>query len=67
MNEKLIKKKDEIKKIEEKIKKLSTKKAKLTKEIELLEMRENINNYKALEVRLSQTGMTLEELLQTLK
>ena len=67
MNEKLIKKKDEIKKIEEKIKKLSAKKAKLTKEIELLEMRENINNYKALEVRLSQTGMTLEELLQTLK
>ena len=59
----LNKKQEKLEKIEEKIKTLNRLKAKLTKEIELMKMRQDLEKYKAIEVMLKEKGMSIEELL----
>lgn len=65
--EKLAVKQEELKKVETKIKKLNEKKTKLMNEIKILEMEAKSEQYAALEITLSEKGMSITELLETLK
>ena len=60
----LNKKEEKLEKIEEKIKALNRAKAKLTKEIELIKMQQDLEKYKAIEVMLKEKGVSLEELIE---
>lgn len=62
----LANKKEELQKIEARIKKLNAKRSKLLKEIEIMEMRKKVNDFEALEISLKEKGLTLQELLNTL-
>lgn len=63
MIELLNKKQEKLEKIEEKIRALNREKAKLTKEIELIKMQQDLEKYKAIEVILKEKGMSVEELI----
>ena len=60
----LNKKQEKLEKIEEKIRALNREKAKLTKEIELIKMKQDLEKYKAIEVMLKEKGMSIEELIK---
>ena len=59
----LNKKQEKLEKIESRIRTLNREKAKLTKEIELIKMQQDLEKYKALEIALKEKGMTVEELI----
>ena len=63
MIESLNKKQEKLQKIEEKIKTLNRLKIKLTKEIQLIEMQQDLEKYKAIEVMLGEKGISIEELI----
>ena len=63
MMELLNKKQEKLEKIERKIRTLNREKAKLTKEIELIKMQQDLEKYKAIEIMLKEKGMSIEELL----
>ena len=59
----LNKKQEKLEKIEERISALNREKAKLTKEIELIKMKQDLEKYKAIEIALKEKGMSIEELI----
>ena len=63
MIDRLNKKQERLKKIEEKIRALNREKSKITKEIELIKMQQDLEKYKAVEVMLEERGMNLEEII----
>lgn len=63
MMELLNKKEEKLEKIERKIRTLNRAKAKLTKEIELIKMQQDLEKYRAIEVILKEKGMSVEELI----
>ena len=63
---KLFGKKEELQKIELKIKNLNDKKNKLIKDIRILEMQEKTERYELLEISLKEKGITLSELMEKL-
>ena len=63
MMELLNKKQEKLEKLEKRIRTLNREKAKLTKEIELIKMQQDLEKYKALEIALKEKGMTVEELI----
>ena len=64
MIELLNKKQEKLEKIEKKIRALNREKAKLTKEIELIKMQQDLEKYRAIEVILEKKGMSIEELIK---
>ena len=64
MVEVLNKKQEKLEKIEEKIRALNREKSKLTKEIQLIKMQQDLERYKAIEVMLKEKGMSIEELIK---
>lgn len=64
---KLASKREELEKIEERIKILNERKKKLLKDIKILEMEAKTEQYAALEISLKEKGMNISELLETLK
>ena len=64
--EKIISKREELEKIEIKIKKLNQKKNRLVKDIELLEMQQKTEQYAALEIRLKEKGLSISQLIEQL-
>ena len=60
----LNKKQEKLEKIEEKIRALNRAKAKLTKEIELIKMQQDLEKYRAIEIALKEKGMSVEELIK---
>lgn len=60
----LNKKQEKLEKIEERIKALNRAKAKLTKEIELIKMQQDLEKYRAIEIMLEEKGMSIEELIK---
>ena len=63
---KLFGKKEELQKIELKIKNLNDKKNKLIKDIRILEMQEKTERYELLEISVKEKGITLSELMEKL-
>ena len=63
MIELLNKKQEKLEKIEKKIRALNREKAKLTKEIELIKMQQDLEKYRAIEIMLKEKGMSIEELI----
>lgn len=64
--DKLAAKREELNKVEIKIKALNQRKVKLQNEINMLELQAKSDQYEALEVYLQEKGMNLSELLKTL-
>ena len=64
--EKIISKREELEKIEIKIKKLNQKKNRLVKDIELLEMQQKTEQYAALEISLKGKGLSISQLIEQL-
>ena len=64
--EKIISKREELEKIEIKIKKLNQKKNRLVKDIELLEMQQKTEQYTALEISLKEKGLSISQLIEQL-
>ena len=64
MMELLNKKQEKLEKIESRIRTLNREKAKLTKEIELIKMQQDLEKYRAIEVMLKEKGMSIEELIK---
>ena len=64
MMELLNKKQEKLEKIESRIRTLNREKAKLTKEIELIKMKQDLEKYRAIEVILEKKGMSIEELIK---
>ena len=60
----LNKKQEKLEKIESRIRTLNREKAKLTKEIELIKMKQDLEKYKAIEITLKEKGVNLEELIR---
>lgn len=60
-------KKERLDQLNNRISTLTTKRNKLQKEIELYEMKKNNADFKLLEVKLAEKGMTLEELLSSIE
>lgn len=60
----LNKKQEKLEKIESRIRTLNREKSKLTKEIELIKMQQDLEKYKALEIALKEKGMSIEELIK---
>ena len=60
----LNKKQEKLEKLEKRIRTLNREKAKLTKEIELIKMQQDLEKYKALEIALKEKGVNLEELIK---
>ena len=63
MMELLNKKQEKLEKIENKIRTLNREKAKLTKEIELIKMQQDLEKYRTIEIMLKEKGMSIEELI----
>ena len=63
MMELLNKKQEKLEKIESRIRTLNREKAKLTKEIELIKMKQDLEKYKAIEIALKEKGMSIEEII----
>ena len=59
----LDKKQEKLEKIESRIRTLNREKAKLTKEIELIKMQQDLEKYRAIEIALKEKGMSIEELI----
>ena len=59
----LNKKEEKLEKIEKSIRALNREKAKLTKEIELIKMKQDLEKYRAIEIALKEKGMSIEELI----
>ena len=59
----LNKKEEKLEKIEKRIRALNREKAKLTKEIELIKMKQDLEKYRAIEIALKEKGMSIEELI----
>ena len=59
----LNKKEEKLEKIEKRIRALNREKAKLTKEIELIKMQQDLEKYRAIEIMLEEKGMSIEELI----
>ena len=59
----LNKKEEKLEKIEKRIRALNREKAKLTKEIELIKMKQDLEKYRAVEIALKEKGMSVEELI----
>ena len=64
--EKIAIKREELEKIEIKIKKLNQKRNRLVKDIELLEMQQKSEQYAALEISLKEKNLTISQLLEQL-
>ena len=64
--EKIAIKREELEKLEVKIKKLNQKKNRLVKDIELLEMQQKTEQYAALEISLKEKGLSLSQLIEQL-
>ena len=64
MMELLNKKQEKLEKIESRIRTLNREKAKLTKEIELIKMQQDLEKYRAIEVMLKEKGMSIEEIIK---
>ena len=64
MMELLNKKQEKLEKIESRIRTLNREKAKLTKEIELIKMQQDLEKYRAIEIMLEEKGMSIEELIK---
>ena len=64
MMELLNKKQEKLEKIESRIRTLNREKIKLTKEIELIKMQQDLEKYRAIEVILEKKGMSIEELIK---
>ena len=64
MVELLNKKQEKLEKIEKRIRALNREKAKLTKEIELIKMQQDLEKYRAIEIMLEEKGMSIEELIK---
>ena len=60
----LNKKQEKLEKIESRIRTLNREKAKLTKEIELIKMQQDLEKYRAIEIMLEEKGMSIEELIK---
>lgn len=60
-------KKEKLDQLNNRISTLTIKRNKLQKEIELYEMKKNNADFKLLEVKLAEKGMTLEELLSSIE
>lgn len=60
-------KKERLDQLNNRISTLTIKRNKLQKEIELYEMKKNNADFKLLEVKLAEKGMTLEELLSSIE
>ena len=60
----LNKKEEKLEKIEKRIRTLNREKAKLTKEIELIKMQQDLEKYRAIEIMLEEKGMSIEELIK---
>ena len=60
-------KKERLEQLNNRISTLTIKRNKLQKEIELYEMKKNNADFKLLEVKLAEKGMTLEELLSSIE
>ena len=60
----LNKKEEKLEKIEKRIRALNREKAKLTKEIELIKMQQDLEKYRAIEIMLEEKGMSIEELIK---
>ena len=63
---KIISKREELEKLEVKIKKLNQKRNRLVKDIELLEMQQKSEQYAALEISLKEKNLTISQLLEQL-
>ena len=63
MMELLNKKQEKLEKIESRIRTLNREKIKLTKEIELIKMKQDLEKYRAIEIALKEKGMSIEELI----
>ena len=59
----LNKKEEKLEKIEKRIRALNREKAKLSKEIELIKMKQDLEKYRAIEIALKEKGMSIEELI----
>ena len=59
----LNKKEEKLEKIEKRIRALNREKSKLTKEIELIKMKQDLEKYRAIEIALKEKGMSIEELI----
>lgn len=64
--EKIAIKREELEKLEVKIKKLNQKRNRLVKDIELLEMQQKSEQYAALEISLKEKNLTISQLLEQL-
>ena len=64
--EKIAIKREELEKLEVKIKKLNQKKNRLVKDIELVEMEEKTEQYAALEISLKEKGLSISQLIEQL-
>ena len=64
--EKIAIKREELEKLEVKIKKLNQKRNRLVKDIELLEMQQKTEQYAALEISLKEKNLTISQLLEQL-
>ena len=60
-------KKERLEQLNNRISTLTIKRNKLQKEIELYEMKKNNADFKLLEIKLAEKGMTLEELLLSIE
>ena len=60
----LNKKEEKLEKIEKRIRALNREKSKLTKEIELIKMKQDLEKYRAIEIALKEKGMSIEELIK---
>lgn len=67
LGEKIYEKKMSLEEIDKKIKKLTIKKSEFMKELKILEMEEKAKQYQLLEISLKETGMTLSNLIETIK
>ena len=65
--EKIAIKREELEKLEVKIKKLNQKRKRLVKDIELLEMQQKSEQYAALEISLKEKGLSISQLIEQLK
>ena len=64
--EKIAIKREELEKLEVKIKKLNQKRNRLVKDIELLEMQQKTEQYAALEISLMEKGLSISQLIEQL-
>ena len=64
--EKIAIKREELEKLEVKIKKLNQKRNRLVKDIELLEMQQKSEQYAALEISLKEKGLSISQLIEQL-